>query len=338
MRNEALFRGSAEKVLWISYAGVGRGWLLPQVMMPGYRRPEPCSTDFRVERRSDDTLGPETARFLTCGGGKTLSLLPHHYSRKVLCVSVHSVEVWWRFGEGRPPCPPLARHQSGYYKPDSLSIDKESLIMKTFVSLFLLFSIVLFVGGGLWVDGSAPLQAAVPRETYAFVTAWGGTGSGDGQFRSPNSVAVDTSDFVYVVDADNARIQQFTSEGTFVTKWGSGGSAPGQFEEPFGVAVDNQGFVYVADGDNNRLKASEMLAKAEAMFVQKHEDVTKYNDKTDEQLVLEGIPEIMARDDLRPVVIKAFADFGYKLISNVLGYCFKSTCRIIKFCRKEKLH
>lgn len=126
--------------------------------------------------------------------------------------------------------------------------------MKTFVSLFLLFSIVLFVGGGLWVDGSAPLQAAVPRETYAFVTAWGGTGSGDGQFRSPNSVAVDTSGFVYVVDADNARIQQFTSEGTFVTKWGSGGSAPGQFEEPFGVAVDNQGFVYVADGDNNRIQ------------------------------------------------------------------------------------
>jgi phage terminase small subunit len=32
-----------------------------------------------------------------------------------------------------------------------------------------------------------------------------------------------------------------------------------------------------AEGDNNRLKASEMLAKAEAMFVQRHEveDVTK---------------------------------------------------------------
>ncbi len=131
--------------------------------------------------------------------------------------------------------------------------------MKTIVSLWLLFSIVLFVGvlfvgGSSRADGPAPGQAAVPRETYVFVTAWGETGSGDGQFRGPNSVAVDASGFVYVVDGDNTRIQKFTSEGAFVTKWGGPGDAPGQFEGPLGVAVDASGFVYVADGGNDRIQ------------------------------------------------------------------------------------
>ncbi len=144
--------------------------------------------------------------------------------------------------------------------------------MKTFVysSLLLLSSLVLsviLVGGGglLWAEGTAPSQATAStkvstkvsnetNETYAFVTAWGETGSGDGQFQSPNSVAVDASGFVYVVDARNARIQKFTSAGTFVTKWGEPGNDPGQFEGPLGVAVDSQGFVYVADGGNDRVQ------------------------------------------------------------------------------------
>ena len=81
----------------------------------------------------------------------------------------------------------------------------------------------------------------------AFITKWGSYGSEDGQFSSPNSVAVDSSGNVYVADSYNHRIQKFDSNGTFITKWGSYGSEDGQFYYPNGVAVDSSGNVYVAD-------------------------------------------------------------------------------------------
>ena len=46
-------------------------------------------------------------------------------------------------------------------------------------------------------------------------------GTGDGQFKTPSGIAVDSSDNVYVTDGGNNRIQKFDSNGKFITKWGS---------------------------------------------------------------------------------------------------------------------
>jgi tripartite motif-containing protein 71 len=43
----------------------------------------------------------------------------------------------------------------------------------------------------------------------SFITKWGSKGAGDGQFFSPEAVAVDSSDNVYVADNSNNRIQKF---------------------------------------------------------------------------------------------------------------------------------
>ena len=52
------------------------------------------------------------------------------------------------------------------------------------------------------------------------LATWGSSGSGDGQFRDPTSVAVDpTTNKVYVADPINSRIQVFDSTGTFLSKW-----------------------------------------------------------------------------------------------------------------------
>jgi sugar lactone lactonase YvrE len=85
----------------------------------------------------------------------------------------------------------------------------------------------------------------VSAETYSYVTQWGDYGSGDGQFLEPNSVAVDASGYVYVVDCHNHRIQKFTSDGVYVTQWGDYGSGDGEFDCPDSVAVDASGYVYV---------------------------------------------------------------------------------------------
>jgi trimeric autotransporter adhesin len=91
-------------------------------------------------------------------------------------------------------------------------------------------------------------------ETYKFVTKWGSSGSGVGQFSDPPNVAVDSSDNIYVLDCENHRIQKFNSTGGYITQWGSSGSGNGQFSNPYCVAVDSSGNVYVSDTYNSRIQ------------------------------------------------------------------------------------
>jgi len=115
---------------------------------------------------------------------------------------------------------------------------------------------------GIAVDGSGNVYVADTdndriqkfSSNGTFLTKWGSSGTGDGQFKSPRGIAIDGSDNVYVSDEQNCRIQKFSSNGTFLTKWGSSGSGDGQFQFPDGIAIDSSGNVYVADGANYRIQ------------------------------------------------------------------------------------
>ncbi|MEA2051780.1 MAG: choice-of-anchor U domain-containing protein [Euryarchaeota archaeon] len=98
------------------------------------------------------------------------------------------------------------------------------------------------------------IAAASAEGGYDFITQWGTTGSGDGQFNRPSGVAVDSSGNVFVADTFNRRIQKFDSCGTYITQWGSSDSGDGQFSRPCGVAVDSSGNVFVADTYNHRIQ------------------------------------------------------------------------------------
>ncbi len=83
------------------------------------------------------------------------------------------------------------------------------------------------------------------------LTKWGSLGSEKGQFYSPMQVAIDKVGNAYVADADNNRIQKFTSMGKFIKAWGYRGPADGAFSSrPTGIAIDSHENVYVVAGEN----------------------------------------------------------------------------------------
>lgn len=93
----------------------------------------------------------------------------------------------------------------------------------------------------------------------AELTHWGGSGSGPGQFNSPQGVAVDAAGNVYVTDTYNHRVQVFDNNGGFLTQWGGYGSGPGEFYRPMGIGVAADGRIYVGDTWNGRVQIFDLL-------------------------------------------------------------------------------
>jgi DNA-binding beta-propeller fold protein YncE len=99
-----------------------------------------------------------------------------------------------------------------------------------------------------------------------FITQWGDSGSGLGQFQFGSSqkpseppgggIAIAGS-YVYVADTGNDRIERFNLEGGEAFEWGSAGSGPGEFSHPRGVAA-NASEVIVADDDNQRIQKFDL--------------------------------------------------------------------------------
>jgi len=52
----------------------------------------------------------------------------------------------------------------------------------------------------------------------------------------------------------NARILEYTADGTKIREWGSPGTGPGQFVLPHSVQIDAAGVVHVADRENGRVQ------------------------------------------------------------------------------------
>lgn len=83
----------------------------------------------------------------------------------------------------------------------------------------------------------------------------GRLGSGIGQFRKANGIAVDAAGFAYVVDSLANNVKIFNSLGQFVRTIGTAGTAAGQFSMPTGIAYDKSSKqIAVADTQNGRVQ------------------------------------------------------------------------------------
>ncbi len=126
-------------------------------------------------------------------------------------------------------------------------------------------TISLALACGLVLGAAAPAAAE-----YGFVTKWGTSGSGDGQFHAPYGIATDSAGNVYVTDngnglGQNDRVEKFNSTGAFITKWGGLGSGDTEFHDPWGIATDSADHVYVADLSNKWIKKFD----SDGVFIKK---------------------------------------------------------------------
>jgi DNA-binding beta-propeller fold protein YncE len=108
--------------------------------------------------------------------------------------------------------------------------------------------------GNIYVAAYAANQVAKLDEAGTCITTWGTRGTANGQFKNPYGVRIANDpvlggDRVFVADANNGRVQEFTLAGAFVKKAGMKGepTEPGTFTALRRVAVAADGDIWGAD-------------------------------------------------------------------------------------------
>jgi DNA-binding beta-propeller fold protein YncE len=139
--------------------------------------------------------------------------------------------------------------------------------------VFCLFFVSLLFFGG--IASSQMISAA-----SSFSLEFGSFGTGDGKFKAPSGLALDTgSNLLYVADTDNDRIQIIDVNGNcdsddneylandicFVDEFGAKGTGDGEFDTPTALVLDTENdLLYVADSGNDRIQIIDVNGNCSA--------------------------------------------------------------------------
>jgi RHS repeat-associated protein len=89
----------------------------------------------------------------------------------------------------------------------------------------------------------------------SYVAMVASKGSGEGQVKDPEALAVTKAGDLYVGDSGNHRVQEFSASGKYLSSFGKEGSGEGQFSSTIGgLAVDSSGNVWVSDSSDDRVE------------------------------------------------------------------------------------
>jgi sugar lactone lactonase YvrE len=102
-------------------------------------------------------------------------------------------------------------------------------------------------------DGHNGMNAGAPADYVSrivkfspqgkFIKEWGTLGSGEGQFKSPHALAMDSQGRLFVADRGNNRVLIYSQDGKFIADWK-------QFGRPVGLYIDKKDTLYVTDADS----------------------------------------------------------------------------------------
>jgi YD repeat-containing protein len=100
-------------------------------------------------------------------------------------------------------------------------------------------------------EGTSGGQAS---PSWAYASQFGNTGSESEKLSYPSSDAVDANGDVWVTDAGQGRVEEFTSAGSFLKDFGTSGTGSDQFKVPVGIAINaSTKNIYISDWENNRI-------------------------------------------------------------------------------------
>ncbi len=118
-------------------------------------------------------------------------------------------------------------------------------------------SIRIDPAGNIWtVDAASSMVYKFTSKGMKLMEiAVGGQPAAKTGFNGTTDIAFASNGHLFISDGyGNARVLEYTPDGTRVREWGSAGTGPGQFRQPHGIAIDRDGIVYVADRQNGRLQ------------------------------------------------------------------------------------
>jgi tripartite motif-containing protein 71 len=90
---------------------------------------------------------------------------------------------------------------------------------------------------GMAIDGEGNVWAADKENNRIekfnskgeYLSQFGTSGSGNGQFSKPYDVAIDKEGNIWVTDRGNSQVEKFNSKGEYLLQFGSLGNGNGQF-------------------------------------------------------------------------------------------------------------
>lgn len=91
-----------------------------------------------------------------------------------------------------------------------------------------------------------------------FLGSFGKFGVGQGEFKNPYGIAIDSQERLWVVDTGNRRVQVFNTDGTFLSSVDSYNDGSGKFVHPKGIAIGPNQEVWIADPGDNAINVFPM--------------------------------------------------------------------------------
>ena len=108
---------------------------------------------------------------------------------------------------------------------------------------------------GEHIHGS-PFEIEIKPREFRHLLSIGHFGSSVGEMNKPWGLAVNGRNEIAVCDAQNNRVQVFSSEGTYLRTIGGG-----EFHFPNGIALDSDENIFVADCSNHRINKFDRYGK-----------------------------------------------------------------------------
>jgi sugar lactone lactonase YvrE len=112
----------------------------------------------------------------------------------------------------------------------------------------------VIIGQYIYVADTYNNRVEVFGSNGGYLSQFGSSGTGNGQFNGPISIAIDASGDLWVVDLGNSRLEKFDYAGNYISQFGSSGTGNGQFNYPISAAIDGRGNIWVLDGGNARVQ------------------------------------------------------------------------------------